>query len=461
MSAAIIGSVFYISTDLPPIPTLKQASIIYYADGRTELARLTTENREEVPLREVPLPLRHAVMAAEDVSFAGNIGISLRGTTRAAWGLAAGKDLGGGSTITQQYIRNAFDLTRDASLSRKAKEIVLAIKATQKYTKDEIFERYLNTIYFGRGSWGIQAAARAYFDKPVSELTVAEGIVLAAVIKDPTHLDPANDLRNARARWDHIASAMRHHGSMTHEELTALDYPTTVIPQESNVSRQGSNGILVYQIEQAMEALGYSPQQLYTGGLRIVTSIELGLQNSVVDTTRRTMKDQPVDRAVAVVLFSSDGKKILAYYGGERNYGEYDFAAAAGLPDLVSTTPTPKNRAAAFIQKVAAPMSSLQGHHQQMSLARRSMTPIGNPMSPRAIQTVGEPPEETTGNGTHVFPSALGVKLSIWAGRQKLETPLSPQKTEKTPLDDSQLVAKLRKALLGSTFAPSTAGDSQ
>jgi membrane peptidoglycan carboxypeptidase len=206
------GGVVYYSTDLPPFPAQNQAA----------------QNRVGVPLKDVPKHVQDAVVAAEDATFWTNDGISLHGTGRAIWGLITGNpSAGGGSTITQQYVRNALDLTLKRSYTRKLKELILAQKLSNSMSKQQILQGYLNTIYFGRGAWGIQAAARAYFGKSVEELTIAEGAVLAAVIKDPTNLDPRNNPTGAQNRWAYVLDQMVDKGLLARAVRVKQSYPIT------------------------------------------------------------------------------------------------------------------------------------------------------------------------------------------------------------------------------------------
>jgi peptidoglycan glycosyltransferase len=159
-----------------------QVTVVSFADG-SPLTRLVPEegNRIKVPIDQVPLHVRHAVLAAEDRSFYSNPGFDLTGIMRAAWNQLRGGE-GGGSTITQQFVKKAL-VGDEQTLWRKYKEVVLAVKISQERTKDEILADYLNTIYFGRGAYGIQSAAQAYFDKNVQELTPTEGALLAGLIQ--------------------------------------------------------------------------------------------------------------------------------------------------------------------------------------------------------------------------------------------------------------------------------------
>jgi membrane peptidoglycan carboxypeptidase len=186
------------SVPLPGVPPQLQASVLYFRDAPTILARGGVTDHSDVPLSTVPVAVRHAVLAAEDRDFSDHPGISLRGVLRAAVADARGAHEGA-STITQQYARNAF-LTRDFTIARKAREFARAVKFERQLTKDQILERYLNTIYFGRGAYGIAAAAHAYFGITPDRLTFARGAALAAVVKDPWRYDPAVDDAAARQR---------------------------------------------------------------------------------------------------------------------------------------------------------------------------------------------------------------------------------------------------------------------
>ena len=213
----VIGVVIaYNRTAIPQPNELanKQVSIVYYSDGKTELDRIAVQdgNRESVPLKQVPKFVQDAHIAAEDRTFYQNNGISVGGILRAVKTSVTGEAQVGGSTITQQYVKNYF-LTQDRTLSRKAKEILIAVKIDGQLSKAEILEKYLNTIYYGRGAYGIQSAAKAYFGKDVSKLTVGEGAVLASVINAPSLYDPANGA-TAEANLDQaLRLRPRRHGA--------------------------------------------------------------------------------------------------------------------------------------------------------------------------------------------------------------------------------------------------------
>ena len=171
LGIATVGLI-YVRTDVPDpnaLPT-NQIATIYYGDGRTVLAKVGSQNRSDIKLHQVPEQVRYAVLAAENRSFYSDPGISPTGIARAALNNVKGGDLQGGSTITQQYVKNAFT-NGDRTFSRKFKELFVTVKLDKQYSKDQILEWYLNTIYFGRGAYGIEAASQTYFGKSVSRLS--------------------------------------------------------------------------------------------------------------------------------------------------------------------------------------------------------------------------------------------------------------------------------------------------
>ena len=310
-----------------PIPepndaALAEASVIYYADGETELDRLSEINRESVPIDQIPEHVRNAVLAAEDRSFYENDGISIRGLGRAVVGLVTGDSTsGGGSTITQQYVRNYF-LTQERSYVRKAKEILISVKIDGELTKDEILENYLNTIYFGRGASGIQTASQAYFGKDVSALTVEEGALLAAIIQRPSYLDPAEGTENAAAaktRWDYVMDGMVSQGWLPQADRDAAAFPVVV---ESRQYR-GAPGPLGYITDEVkrelLGRLGLTDAQIETGGLRVVTTIDKRQQDAIAAAVTEWMPEGEGTENLQVGAMSivpGDGA-ITMMYGGE------------------------------------------------------------------------------------------------------------------------------------------------
>src|SRR4051794_22099104 len=192
--AVVLAGIAYAATAIPNPNNFAtaQATTIYYKDGKTVMARFGNTSRIDVPLSQVPVPVRQAVLAAEDRNFYSEPGISPTGIMRAVWVDLRGGDIKqGGSTITQQYVKNAY-LTQQRTFTRKFKEILISVKLGNSRSKDQILEDYLNTIYFGRGAYGIQAATHAYFGTKtdVSDLNAAQGALLASLISNPTLYSP-------------------------------------------------------------------------------------------------------------------------------------------------------------------------------------------------------------------------------------------------------------------------------
>lgn len=327
LAASLVLVGWAISLPLPADPAQPQQSVLYYSDGRTVLARVGVVDRTAVPLGRVPLRVRRAVLAAEDRSYYTHGAVSGRGIGRAVWSDLTDGGAEGASTITQQYVRNAY-LTLDRTVSRKLREIVLAEKLERRYSKDQILGRYLNTIYFGRGAYGIDAAARAYFGVPVEELDTAQGMVLATVIKDPTNFDPAVDPAGARARWRYVRAGLVSQHWLSADEAARLRFPATKPPAESDLT--GPTGLIAQQVEWELERHGVTAQQLRTGGLRVQTTIDRASQQRTETAVRREVSSASL--AVAVVSVDPHTGGVRAYHGNAKGFGYFDHASAPTVP---------------------------------------------------------------------------------------------------------------------------------
>ena len=202
-------------------------STILASDGTTDIAKIVPPegNRVDVEISQVPQHVRDAVIAAEDRDFYSNPGFSITGFARAIKNNLFGGDTQGGSTITQQYVKNALvgaQRSGVGGLVRKAKELVIATKMSSEWSKDQVLQAYLNIIYFGRGAYGISAASKAYFNKPVEQLTVSEGALLAALIQRPSGLDPAV---NPDGSAERLELGARRHGHHRRSSLRATVPP--------------------------------------------------------------------------------------------------------------------------------------------------------------------------------------------------------------------------------------------
>jgi membrane peptidoglycan carboxypeptidase len=318
ITGAAAAEAYVESVPLPSAPIEPQASTLYFRDGTTILARVGTVDHSDVPLSAVPEAVRNAILAAEDRDFYKHGGVSMRGVVRAVVADVSGSRQGA-STITQQYARNAF-LTQDVSVGRKAKEMALSIQLERKYTKNQILERYLNTIYYGRGAQGIAAAAHAYFGVTPDKLTPAQGAVLASVVKDPWGYDPANDAKAARARWNWVVKAEKDLGWL-HGDLA---YPAV---EAATAKNPGADGIIIDRVERELAEQGVNSQTLHTGGLKVVTTLDATAQHAAVQKVSAELKKQPKDLRAALVALDPKTGGVRAYYGGQER-GYFDDASA-------------------------------------------------------------------------------------------------------------------------------------
>ncbi|MEV6525676.1 transglycosylase domain-containing protein [Longispora sp. NPDC051575] len=382
-------------TRVPPEPDRPQASTLYYSDGVTVLARIGVEDRSDVPLERVPEHLRRAVLAAEDRGFPDHPGVSARGLARAAWVNVTDGGGEGASTITQQYVKNAY-LTQARTAERKSREVILALRLEGALSKDQILERYLNTIYFGRGAHGVQAAALAYFGKSVERLSLEEGAVLAAAIKDPSGFDPANDRAEAEGRWAWVLRSMAELGWAPAEHGP---YPATLGPTGRPAQRTGPVGVIVDRVSDELSGAGLSAQLVRTGGLRIVTTIDVAAQRAAEDSVAGAVTGG--NRAAVVSVVPGTGE-VRAYYGGQDGSGFLDTAAR----------PRPPGGAFAPVLLAAAARSGIGPGSFWNSASPRTFASRGVPLANRDGATCGLCPLDVAarmGLDTVLYPVAERV----------------------------------------------------
>ena len=289
------------------------------------------EDRVNVSLDEVPQVAINAVIAAEDRDFFEHGGVDPVGITRAALSDIRGSSASrqGGSTITQQYVKNVY-LTNERTLTRKIREAVMAIKLEQEVPKEQILENYLNTIYFGRGSYGIGAASRAYFDKDVSELSLPEAALLAGLIRSPQRAEPYRYPEEAKRRRLTVLDAMLEEGMITQAEHDlsdewpfdvyhdlALWTPSTGVDVSPSVSIFGGDYFLDYVRQEVTDR--YGSDAVFGGGLRIYTTLDRGLQQDAYESVTEVL-DQPGDPAGSLVAIDENGE-VKAMMGG-RDFSE-------------------------------------------------------------------------------------------------------------------------------------------
>ncbi|ORJ94253.1 transglycosylase domain-containing protein [Prescottella equi] len=324
--------VAYKNADVPRPSDMvtNQVSTILASDG-TEIARVVPPegNRTEVTIDQIPGHVRNAVLSAEDRDFYTNPGFSVSGFARAARDNVLGRDsAGGGSTITQQYVKNTM-VGSERSVTRKMKELVISSKMAREWSKDEILAAYLNTIYFGRGAYGISAAATAYFGKPLADITVAEGAVLAAVIQSPSSLDPTTDPEALQARWNYVLDGMVTMSALAPTERQSMVFPDALptAPNADSGAAPGPEGLIRAQVLRELAESGVSEQDLNTEGLQITTTIDPTAQQAALEAVADTFDGEPENLRTAVVSIDPKSGAVRAYYGGDDGKG-FDFAQA-------------------------------------------------------------------------------------------------------------------------------------
>ncbi len=312
----------YLFIDIPKAnaQATQAVSVVYYADGKTEMGRFTTTNRDPVELNKVPIDVQHAFIAAEDRSFYSNRGISPTGIARAFINDFTG-DGGsqGGSTLTQQWVKNYF-LTQDKTVTRKVKEVVISLKVDQEMSKDEILQAYLNNVYFGRGTYGIQAASQSYFHKDVSQLTTVEGAFLASVVNNPENMDPSvgpNSEQRANERMAYTLNGMVKMGWLTAEERNKAVMPK-FYPRQPIKYADGPQGYVIASVRgELSRKLKLSQEDIDRGGLRITTTIDKRAQDAAVAAVEKHTPDTLLGKLhTGLVAERANDGGVVAMYGG-------------------------------------------------------------------------------------------------------------------------------------------------
>lgn len=300
---------------------LAQTTTVYYADGTTEMGRMSQVNRKIIDSSTLPDYVAHAVVASEDRTFYTNSGVDLKGIGRALVNNIRGGARQGASTLTQQYVERYY-VGETTGYVGKAKEAILALKINREQSKDQIIGNYLNTIYFGRGAYGIEAASQAYFGHEAKDLTLSEAAMIAGIIPAPSAWDPAVDEEKARSRWTRVINLMVEDGWISQADANAAEFPKTIDPDTlGGPTMEGPTGYLMEQIrtELAQEG-GFTADQLATGGYRIISTIDKEKQDQAVEAAEYmyTVRGWNED-SMHVVLTSLDPAtgEIVAEYGGK------------------------------------------------------------------------------------------------------------------------------------------------
>ncbi|WP_406202159.1 penicillin-binding protein [Streptomyces sp. NBC_01017] len=317
----------YSLVKIPPANALatKQANVYMYADGSV-IARDGQVNRENVTLAQMSKDAQHAILAAEDRDFYTESAIDPKAMLRAGWNTATGKGKQSGSTITQQYVKNYY-LRQEQTVTRKVKEFFISIKLDREKTKNEILEGYLNTSFFGRNAYGIQAAAQAYYGMDAKDLDPGRAAYLAALVNAPSEYDVVAHPENksaALARWNYVLDGMVTKGWLDESERTGIKFP---MPKEATASTNlsGQRGYIVQIVKDYLtQNKIVSAEELEAGGYRVTTTLQKKRQDAFVDAVNDQLmskldkKNNKVDTYVRAGGASVDPKtgKVVAMYNG-------------------------------------------------------------------------------------------------------------------------------------------------
>ncbi|MER5727877.1 transglycosylase domain-containing protein [Streptomyces sp. NPDC002138] len=326
--AAAVGLYFYVDAPKPNEEATLQSNVYQWADGSV-MTRTGKYNREILPFDKVPEDVRTTFIAIENKNFYKDQGIDYKGLVRGFISTVTGKGKAGGSTITQQYVKNYY-LNQDQTATRKLKEMVISLKTDGSMSKDQILEGYMNTSYFGRGAYGIQAAAQAYYGVDAQKLTLEQGAYLAAVLQAPSSYDWAtagpNGKRLVMIRFNATLDNMVGMGKLDEAKRKTLHFQEPIKPKPTP-GREGQKGYLMEAADAELNRQGVAKAAIDAGGWTIRLNIDkkkqAALEKAVNDELeskleRKNTAERPVDQNVQAGATSVDPKTgaIVAMYGG-------------------------------------------------------------------------------------------------------------------------------------------------
>ncbi|HVW40138.1 MAG TPA: transglycosylase domain-containing protein [Amycolatopsis sp.] len=335
---AIVGPVVafvvtYFTVDVPDpnslAASLNQPVSLYYADGSTLYTRSTAGSHQVVTWNDIPAAMKNAQIAAEDETFMTNSGFDLKAILRTVWNRATG-GTGGGSTIGQEYVKKATG-NDDPTFTRKWTEMVQSYKMTRTYSKEDILTAYLNTVYFGRGAYGVQAAARAYYNTDVGQLTTEQAALLAGLVQSPGQADNAD---YQHRRFTYVMGRLLANHWITQAAYDAARFPAPV----SDAAKNGGSGLadrqfIVSEAFAELAADGFSEQDLTERGAKVYTTIQPPAQQQAEQAVAKVMAadSEYPDEGSALVSANPASGEIIAYYGGDGSTS-YDLATTPQQP---------------------------------------------------------------------------------------------------------------------------------
>jgi penicillin-binding protein 1A len=326
------GLVRAVASEIPLLdPAAQHAQldgVVYASNGRSVLAVLRGDESRVLlkNISDVSPIMRQAIVSVEDRRFYEHNGVDTRGILRALWQDVRSQGVvEGGSTITQQFVKNAY-VRNQRTIARKVREAALAWQLEQVWTKDRILLSYLNTIYFGNGAYGIQQAARTYFDKGARRLTLAESALLAGMPADPSLYDPTQHPRAAKQRRHYVLQTMYDQGKITARQLR--NSSQAPLPQADDVRLPGTQGPGQYFVNYVKDQLiaTYGAGRVFGGGLKVTSTIDLGLQETAHRAIESVLK-VPDGPSAALVAIDPRTGAVRAMVGGS-NFHESQFNLA-------------------------------------------------------------------------------------------------------------------------------------
>jgi penicillin-binding protein 1C len=455
--AAFVGYRMYVPDLLEGLPAPEaigkhrpaETTQIFARDGRTLLFELVdpqSGRRTVVPFERIPQVIKDATIAVEDANFRQNPGVDVRGIVRAIWLNYQAQDVvSGGSTITQQLVRGVLMTEEErtsVSFRRKLREAILAYKVTNQYSKDQILGIYLNEVYYGNQAYGIEAAAQAYFNKHVWELSVPEATLIAGLPQSPTDLDPYTNFEGAKGRQKLVLDLMVKYGYMSRAEADKV-YATEVElkPRTTNLVAPH----FVFYVRQLLEQR-YGPDMLYRGGLRVVTTLDTYWQGEAQRIVRERVAELRERNATnaSVVLLSSDNQ-VLAMVGsadyndkaidGQVNVALAERQPGSALKPIVYAAAMRRDWTAATViwdEPVEYPMAgggvyAPQNYDNSWHGPQRLRMALANSLNIPAVKAIEYVGVDTFVEQAHEMgittlndPSKYGLALALGAGEVRL-----------------------------------------
>ncbi|MGN6251509.1 MAG: transglycosylase domain-containing protein [Marmoricola sp.] len=297
-----------------------QSTYIYYSNGKAKIGDFAIQNRDSVPLADISKDMQHAIVAAEDRTFWTNKGIDPKGIIRAAFSNASGNSTQGASTITQQYVKLLY-LNQQRTFKRKIKEIFLALKIQQQQSKEQILEGYLNTVYFGHGAYGVQAAARTYFGLDAKQLDARQSAMLASIVNSPNNLDPNGDKAERQAllgRYDYVLNGMVKLGTLdAAKEAAWSDKLPKVLHSAPQDSYGGQRGFMLTMVKDELRRIGFSDEQIDGGGLRVTTTFNRKVMSADKSAVEKVAPKGLKKLHVGVASVDVKSGAVLGFFGGQ------------------------------------------------------------------------------------------------------------------------------------------------